>query len=328
MLEPCKKDMMHTALRVLRIFVLFLPLVFLVHCGKGSEEAEEKQARGGQNRAPVIQDAEIIPQEPSVKMDLTVAIRSADPDGDSVAYRYQWMVNGDEVPNATDDTLSGRLFKRGDLVQCRIIPTDGRMWGGAFTTSPVEILNAVPMVDDIRYKDEVLLAGDVAEVEVEVSDPDDDSVSISYDWWVNKRSVQKNGPRFSLAECHKHDRIFVRVRASDAEGYGPWIQSKILMVQNCPPRILSVPPARWSKEKGFQYEVEAEDPDGDAFQVRVEGELPPGMSWDEEARTLTWRPGEDVVGSFAVKVIAEDDEGGVSIQELTLNLELGDKVKP
>lgn len=300
-------------------FQALLLLVFLVHCGKAPDEGKKAETGKGPNKPPIIKAAEIQPKAPKAEEDLGVAVRSSDPEGNPVELRFQWKINGEEVTDGTDDTLSAEFFQKGDEVECVIFPTDGMMEGKAFTTPPVEIANTLPVIYGMRFKSEVLSPGDEVEIDVKVQDPDDDPISIESEWYVNDQSAQEGGLRFSPANSKKKDRIFVKLSAHDGEGRGPWIKSRILTIQNRPPRIVTTPPSKWGKEEGFHYKVEAVDPDGDPVRVRIKGGLPPGMVWKEDALSLTWYPPEDAKGSFSVTIVAEDNDGGVSTQKITLN---------
>ncbi len=308
--------------RLCALFQAILFLTLLAHCGKAQDEGERSKAgKGADNKPPFIKSAKIQPSLATVKRDLGVIVqKSIDPDGDPVEYMFQWLIDGEEVQDGTDDILSKDLLQKGQEIQCIITPTDGKVEGEPFITKPVRITNSLPVIDKIEIKPEKLFPGDTAEVIVQAHDLDDDPISILYEWYLNDRSVLEGEMIFSLADTKKKDRLYVKISVEDEEGQGQTVQSKILTLQNRPPSIQSEPPTSWNTDDGFQYRVNAMDPDGDPVRVHVEGKLPPGMVWNKEARTLTWKPRVKVKGPFKFKIVAEDNDGGVSTQEFTLTL--------
>lgn len=55
-----------------------------------------------------------------------IAMKSDDPDGDAVRYRYAWQRNGVAQPFAeTSEEVPPRLVKAGDRWRCAVTPTDG-----------------------------------------------------------------------------------------------------------------------------------------------------------------------------------------------------------
>lgn len=306
--------------RFLVLIQAILVLGLLVHCEQRTVKENEPQNNDRANKPPLIKFAEIQPSAPTVQADLGVALGSSDADGDPVTHRFQWMVNDEKITGATGDTLPMDMFEKGDEVQCMIVPTDGKTEGRRFVTRSVKVANSLPVIERMEIKPQVLFRGAEVEVAVEVRDPDQDPVSLSYEWFVNDRPAQNNGPRFPLTNCSKRDRISVRVRASDGEGQGAWTESRVVMVQNRPPTIVSKPPSGWREGEGFEYRVRAVDPDGDQVRVWVQGELPPGMLWSEDDHTLTWKSQDDAGGSYEIEVVAEDEDGGVCKQGIVLTV--------
>jgi hypothetical protein len=293
-------------------------VIGLVACGGPSEKAERSGSE--QNRPPAIKLATIQPTAPNAQNDLVVDVHASDPDGDALEYRYQWLVNGEE--RATGERLYAGRFRKGDEVECVIVPSDGQTEGEPYTTRAVKVVNSLPVVEAIGFEPETVYPGQEARVVVQTHDSDGDRVYVRCDWYVNDTCVLEDSETLPLKDVKKGDRLSVRVNASDDEAQTRrWAESAIMMVQNRPPRIASEPPANWSLDKGFRYQVKTEDPDGDKIQVRLEGDIPPGAEWDEESATLTWKPSEDAPGPYALKVIADDGDGGTCTQSFTLKLQ-------
>jgi hypothetical protein len=302
------------------LFICPLSLIFLTHCGKPAGEHERIQGAKNANRPPVIEYVSIQPGAPTAGQDLWADVKAKDPDGDPVEYDFEWMVNGAEVPNAAESTLPSGWFQKGDEVKCLVVPSDGRIKGQPEASQTITIANSPPVIDEIRIEPDVLRREDEARVVVEAHDLDGDPITVKCDWYTNDRCVRQGEDAFSVNDCKPRDFIYAVVSVSDGEAQSPWTQSKTIMVQNNPPRIVSEPPANWDSAQGFQYVVETVDQDGDPVQVHVEGELPPGMVWNGQTSLLAWNPPAELEGEFPLKIVAEDNNGGVFSQTFTLTL--------
>lgn len=69
-----------------------------------------------------------------------------DADGDEVLYLYSWVANGEPVDGATGQTLEGGLLHKGDILRCRVTPTDGEATGPWFDSNLVVLVNIPPTV--------------------------------------------------------------------------------------------------------------------------------------------------------------------------------------
>jgi len=59
-----------------------------------------------------------------------VKVKSEDPDGDAVRYRYRWQRNGAPQPfSETSEEIPVRMVRAGDRWRCLVIPTDGDLDG-------------------------------------------------------------------------------------------------------------------------------------------------------------------------------------------------------
>ena len=315
------------------LFIVFL----LAGCGekepeevqKPAAEVKETQEQPSEpvaNRPPVIQAAQIRPDSPTVQGPLSLSVIASDPDGDTITYRYQWIINGARDPEGAEETLPASLFKKGDEVSCIISPMDNELEGDAFETEPVVIANSPPKVDNIRFEPERVTAEGELQVSIEASDPDLDEISVQYEWYVNDQRVENESPVLQLGDLKKKDTIFVRAYAEDEENKSPWVQSRRILIQNRPPRIVSKPPNQWSGQESVTYEVKAEDPDGDELTVTLQGDLPDGMYWDEYEHTLTWTPSDSTTpGQYDFEITADDNDGGRYIQTISLTLKAAEE---
>jgi len=78
--------------------------------------------------------------------EFTVEPQGEDADGDSISYRYEWLVNGEEVPMQTGSDLPGEFFSQGDRVGVVVTPYDEESDGLAFRLEGVQIENKPPVI--------------------------------------------------------------------------------------------------------------------------------------------------------------------------------------
>lgn len=111
----------------------------------------------------------------------------------------------------------------------------------------------------------------------------------------------------------------VAITPYDGEEFGMTLQSAPVLVGNSPPKIVSDPPER-TEEGVFHYPVQVEDPDGDTLQFSLRGKVPTGLEINPTTGLVQWRVViPETAVTYVFQVVAEDPEGGQSIQEITLN---------
>lgn len=96
------------------------------------------------NSPPEIRSAQFSPEYIYRGVDISAEPKTFDADGDEVNFRYQWIINGEELIGADSTVLKGDRFKRGDMVSVRIIPFDKEDDGAAYTTRSLIIPNGSP----------------------------------------------------------------------------------------------------------------------------------------------------------------------------------------
>lgn len=98
-----------------------------------------------QNQPPTAPEVDIIPDRPTTNDDLScvITVGSQDPDGDQVAYRYQWYKNGELQPGQTRSRVSRELTRKGEIWKCVVVPTDGTSDGSPGEASET-IANSPP----------------------------------------------------------------------------------------------------------------------------------------------------------------------------------------
>ena len=218
--------------------------------------------------------------------------------------RIEWLVNGVAVPIAGSSQFKASEIKKGDKVQARAI-IDGK----EILSNVIEIKNAPPELTKIKIMPEVFKAGDVLYVDVVGSDPDEDEVTILYEWTKNGESVSKD--KQINAAIKRGDKLDIKITPYDGKVYG---RSVILHreIKNLPPMIIVDKNSRFDGNI-FTYQVKASDADNDALAYSLKA-APQGMTIDKASGLLRWDVPEDFKGKASFTVVVSDGHGGEASQ--------------
>lgn len=295
--------------------------------GGSSPDPAESSAPAKGNQPPAITSAKILTDPISLTGSVEVQVDAQDPEREAVSFEYQWYVDDAPLANQTDATLLADLLRRGQTVAVEIIPTDGANKGRAYRTKSVAVGNTAPRVMAVSLTPQAARAGDKLEVEVDASDPDHDRVDLTYKWFRNDAVVKEGEESFlDTTGFVARDKVMVEVTAHDPAVSGNSLMSEPLVLGNSAPTIVSTPPASAVQDR-FDYAVKAVDPDGDRLTYHLEA-APPGMTIGPESGHIGWQIPSDQQGTFHVKVVAEDGQGGIASQEFDLTLTAAAPAKP
>jgi hypothetical protein len=308
-----------SVVKVIAVCSILLFFFLNFSCGKQKEVEFKSQIRA--NAPPIITSASIVPPNPKKESDLDLVIRSQDPDGDPVTYHYQWMKNNEEMAGENKNILKNENFKKGDLIQVRVTPSDGKVEGKPFLSVPVKILNSPPVIQEVRIEPRMAYINDQLKVHVKSYDIDGDSVDYIYQWGKNgavlteeKTEVLEKG-RFK-----KGDSIAVTVTPNDGESQGISKKSEPITILNSPPIIISSPPTS-VEGNDYIYQVKAYDPDNDPIFFALKS-APKGMEIDKETGLVRWAIRGQDRGTHSIEIEASDKEGVKSFQRFVLNVEI------
>lgn len=301
---------------------LLLLIVWIVGSGIPFGVGEEKPGAvvlsapsGEGNHAPNLLRVSIVPNQPNINSKLSVKTEVDDPDGDTVTFRYRWMVNKKVVGKA--ETLHLKRFNPTDIVGVEVTPSDGKREGVPVHAASVRIANNPPTLTNIILTPDTPKAGEAIFAKVEGFDPDGDMILYDYQWQINGRPVEGNDSD-TLREgiVRSADKIVLIVTSKDPYSEGETKASRMIAVKNNPPQIVSVPPSGLN-ENEFIYKVASEDQDGDSLRYYLlEG--PPGMEIDSESGQLVWKVASLPEGHAKVAIGVEDRKGGKSEQRFTI----------
>ena len=118
-----------------------------------------------------------------------LADAAVDPDGDDVAWDYEWFINGELLDGADELELGSDAFGAGQTITCTATPRDDLLAG-----APVPSSNSVLVDNTLPNPPAVSLSPDAGQVlttftcqiDVESVDPDGDEVSYAYSWLVGE----------------------------------------------------------------------------------------------------------------------------------------------
>ena len=310
---------MGSSIRKATILCILCVLLGNFSCGKQKQVESKSQIQT--NGPPIITSVNIVPQTPNKESDLDVITRSQDPDGDPVTYYYQWMKNNEEISGEDKNILKSGNFKKGDLIQVRVTPSDGKVEGKPFLSVPVKILNSPPVIQEVRIEPKMAYANDHLKIYIKSNDIDRDSIYYTYQWGKNgavlteeKTEVLEKG-RFK-----KGDSIAVTVTPNDGESQGISKKSEPITILNSPPIIISSPPTS-VEGNDYIYQVKAYDPDNDPIFFALKS-APKGMEIDKETGLVRWAIRGQDRGTHSIEIEASDKEGAKSFQRFVLNVEI------
>ncbi|GDX82123.1 hypothetical protein LBMAG42_39340 [Deltaproteobacteria bacterium] len=171
-----------------------------------------------ENALPTISSANITPTT-AYTADTLVAVPSgyADADGDVAGYHYQWSVNGSAVAGATNASLSGSYFVKGDGVFVEILAWDGYEEGTSITSSTVTIANSPPTTPGVDLTpvypedDDTLTCA----VSTASTDADGDAITYTYAWAVDGVPTGLGGTTVASSYTSEGETWLCSVTASD-----------------------------------------------------------------------------------------------------------------
>lgn len=298
-----------------RVFIVAL-FSFIINLScDNSEDLKPKT-----NSPPVITSVNILRETPYIQSELNAVVQCQDPDHDPVTHHYQWVKNGEDILGENTYILRNGKLKKGDLIQVRVTPSDGKVTGTPSLSAAVKVLNSPPVIQEVRIEPKVPYANDNLTVLVRGSDADGDSVHYTYQW--EKSGVilgEEKNETLQRGQFKKGDSIAVTVTPNDVESMGMPKKSEPVTIANSPPIIISSPP---NKTDGniYTYQVTANDPDNDPVIFALKT-TPKGMEIDKETGLIRWEIRKGDQGTQSIEIEASDSKGAKCFQRYTLSVE-------
>ncbi|MES2640404.1 MAG: hypothetical protein V4850_13005 [Myxococcota bacterium] len=176
------------------------------------------------NAPPSVSSVTITPTTAYTNDTLTaVPAGFGDSDGDAEGYRYQWALNGTEISGATDATLGGTYFVKGDQLTVTVTPWDGTVVGATATSGVREIQNSVPTAPVVAVSPEYPEDDDTLTCSVvsNSTDADGDAISYAYTWENNGTATGSTTSSVSASDTSNADVWECTVVPNDGTVDGP-----------------------------------------------------------------------------------------------------------
>ncbi len=265
------------------------------------------------NRAPRIDTVRFEPGRTQATDETVRAIVEAeDPDGDPLSYRFTWTVRG-RLYAERGPRLALFGVRRGDPIEVTVTASDGHAESESVSAT-TRIANAPPLITGARFEpSNGITAGGEVTVHPEAKDSDDDPLSFSHTWWVNRSPVAEAGPTLSTVGLKRGDRVRVRIIATDGQDESDGFESPEITLENAGPTIVSEP-AGADPNGIFRYKIQAVDPEGDRPLHYSLTEAPEGMTVTPIRGEIEWRPKPDQAGTHSIELVVEDSKGARTVQ--------------
>jgi hypothetical protein len=299
--------------------IIFLVMMTLIGCSQQPENAAKSPKAETRGFSVIqIRDLRIVPENPhtDIPLQADVVLRGDEPEW----INYQWLRNGEPIPGAIQPILGKEHLHKGDIIGVTVRVKKQGDNVDEKTSDTVVIGNTLPVATFAGIEPSTPQSNETLKASGAAYDVDSDRVDFVYEWIANGEPIAGEDEQF-LANSHfqRGDRVQVAVTPYDGEEFGVTLQSVPVVIGNSPPMIVSDPPER-TEEGVFHYPVQVEDPDGDTLKFSLRGEAPTGLKIDPDTGLVQWKvviPETEV--TYVFQVVAEDPEGGQSIQEITLN---------
>lgn len=231
------------------------------------------------NRDPTV-GVGLTPASPTASDTLTCTASVSDDDGDTTSASFAWTVDGVSTTATGGSGLTSELsgvFGYGQTVACTVTGDDGK-GGTASATASAIITNSPPVVTAVTVTPSSATTNDVLSVASSVSDPEGDTVTVTYDWYVDGVLAQSGTSTTLDGATHfdKDEVVTVEVVATDGVNTTREPSSG-LTIQNTPPGapVLSISPAGPTAGDALTCTVDtaSTDDDGDPITYTMEWEV-------------------------------------------------------
>jgi hypothetical protein len=224
--------------------------------------------------------------------------------------RIEWRVNGVSVPSATAARFKTDNVRRGDTVQAAVFVN-----GREMLTDAITIGNSPPEFTKIKIMPEIFRPGDLFFAEVTAEDPDDDEVTIRYEWLVNNQPAG-NSKTIGLP-VKRGDVMTLKLSASDGKISSTPVVLK-REIRNMPPMI-SDETALTCDANTCSGRVLASDPDGDNLVFSLK-KGPEGASIGPDTGLVQWKIPAAFAGRDSIVVSVADGHGGEATKTFSFDV--------
>jgi len=230
------------------------------------------------NTPPHEPAIEVTPASPRTSEPIVVRVTrpSTDDDGDAVAYRYTWLVDGRPQKLPLSRTrIEAAETKKHEQWRVVAVPFDGEQEGES-ASAVVVVRNTPPLAAKIALSPSAPKIDDEVRVLITTSAPDDDGDVPTYDYRYSVNGVSLALPHavgsVPPRTLRKHDVLRVQVVAADDEEVGGVTEASLTCVDTAP---LAPTVSLWPSQAGTKDALlvavtsEPADADRDAVVLRL-----------------------------------------------------------
>jgi hypothetical protein len=182
-------------------------------------------------------------------------------------------------------------------------------------------VNHLPEILSTTLVDPYIHHGVDIEVVTEVEDPDFDTITLDYRWFLNGAELLEEKEDVLSGDLFiKGDKIALWITPSDQYGRGRIFYSSEIIIPNAPPEF-STQDVPVIKGEILTLTIKATDPDNDRLTFDLEN-APEGMRINPDSGELYWPRKIDQSGPYQVNIIVKDEEGAQSILALKFGVQI------
>ncbi len=162
-------------------------------------------------------------------------------------------------------------------------------------------------------------SGDTFTVTAKASDPDNDEVTLIYQWFKNDGPLSEASNVLPLTDDFKRgDVISLLVVPDDGKDKGSPGRMTVT-IGNAPPVIVSSPGDIKFVERTFVHQVKAVDKDNDQLVYSLRN-APSGMTIQSSTGLVQWSVPPDFRGQASITVSVTDGHGGEAVQSFNFEI--------
>jgi hypothetical protein len=293
-----------------KTFLVLLVVIFLIHCG-----GEKKDDKGVVNNPPVANEVTLLPQNPTIRSEITARILSSDKNGDPITYKIKWFVNGKEIGEGMSFTYEE--VKKGDKIFAEVTPYDSKDWGKPVKSSEIIIGGLPPKILSLQIAPESLFVTTPQVVITALAeDADKDSLRMIVHWLVNNQVISDTSNTLELRKfgLKKNDVITGSASVDDGEFRSEPFAFE-LVIANAPPVFKTQVDSVKSPPDSIYYPLPIIDPDGDQLTFEIL-DAPEGIQIDQNKGIIYGAV--DETATFEIMVRATDTDGAYLDAQFTL----------
>jgi outer membrane protein assembly factor BamB len=275
---------------------------------------------------PVI----IGPSTGYVNIIYTFTALATDPNGDSVAYQFDWGDGTQSnwsplVPNGTTVTMSKSWSSPRNWYTVKAKAKDRK---GLLSVLPAEHTLIIfpndppntPSAPSGRSSGHLNVSYSFS---TSTTDPDGDSVAYQFDWGDGTQSnwseFKPSGTWITMSKSWSSNGTYlIKARAKDTKGaISNWSSGHQIDIGNKPPNIPSTPsgPSRGNINTYYTFSSSATDPEDDSIAIRFDwgdGDTSSWSSWMRSGSSVQRSKSWSSPGIYYVKAQAKDKDGAIS----------------